>query len=576
MLIFTNLMYGVVKVSTSLLIGANLWFQRTPGNRVEPQDLLEIRQGLVERCLVTQYDPIPTNAPFDTTDVYQLAPNGNEIVNYYLPSTDTNKIPKPYIIPKAVKVGVLTNMLYTYNYYRNSPPDYPKAFPTYNYTNKFLTGIFSNLTVSGFTDNATVFNGDYQLKSDYVFVMGNEVIQYGADYTIFYDFDMYLEKEFVPWVNGLPVIIPDYQSSTLLEYTNYPTINVYNLNTNDLTDAPFVEKTPAIGWPMVNQMADWAHELGATDDNLFNGWRGFGYPPTPMWNERAMLYPTMSIDSTGTNTLSEQPFFFNGEKFGSDYVNEFDLAIPVSSLETFLGTTNVYWFSNTWYQFIAFNDNSITYYSANNDDWPYWANQNEYSIKKQMLTDRYRALSILRSTMNYPIVWKHDTTNNVMYAHGHGTSLGAALSDAAANKGYLTQDGAPYGYMDGAFDGVNYYIDAGSRSTKMIVNINSNISYTSAWFIKGKLYPNVAYHVTNNTFYTYGPAVVTNLYTYVDGAVGGYTNQAISSVISGGDPFSSPVTIGPVTNWYYVKGWATADQDIQLFWDMKYCTGTIP
>ena len=80
---------GYILATASMLIGGNLWFERS-NHSVEPQDISELMNGLQERCIATKSGSYPTNFTGIVTNdsVYSIVEDNKATDFFYI---GTNK-----------------------------------------------------------------------------------------------------------------------------------------------------------------------------------------------------------------------------------------------------------------------------------------------------------------------------------------------------------------------------------------------------------------------------------------------------------------------------------------------------
>jgi len=152
-------------VTISVTIGGALWWNRTGPDAtiMKVDDYIEIYQGCLERCMVTEIanDPqvVITNNVY-TNDVMDwiVDPSGRGF--YYYSTNGTTAAWTNYKIGD----GYTASCVYTDNFgshsYRVSLPDTGSGEMTGG-TNRYIWNAYSNLTISGYVRLPTYINGEY-------------------------------------------------------------------------------------------------------------------------------------------------------------------------------------------------------------------------------------------------------------------------------------------------------------------------------------------------------------------------------------------------------------------------------
>ena len=602
---------GYILATASMLIGGNLWFERS-NHSVEPQDISELMNGLQERCIATKSGSYPTNFTGIVTNdsVYSIVEDNKATDFFYI---GTNK--QYYSNPKLVKSLNYTNKLVSndwqfYGKYVSPPYAVVKTITDYNYSNKWVYGAFETLTIGGF-DDAT-FNGvyTYQTNQWHTFsqIYQNEngkILQMDGWYSWFHDdnFSAYT-MTYAPWFHA--PVENDCWDNIYTQDNFYITCSKGAISTNcNIIDLPLVNNQFIYDWIIPNRLPSFDEFLGIIDRYIFgevrmsDGWNGspansncFFYSfqvGSPAFVYAPYWYPACTTavnDAYGSGYNSS--FYIEPSKYGvSSFDKVADLRMDLSGWG--LASTNYY--GITVY---GFDDNlplPLGYNSLSGD-----TNSLKYTITKHQLQQRYDVLKKLNTYCQLSGVtgnpkWVHTTTNNQYHVQGYG--LGHSLNEAysracsgATNYSYgYSVDGQPYAYSYGQYTTNTSYDDNGNLylsynvfihkkvlSTALIIDLSTNIETEAGYYAKSTAHSFVRYesYSTNDIsiFNDFGTGMISNKFVKFDSVEMGNHGAITSKPISGIDFLS----VGELKlNKWTFKGFVVNNQCLIEKFNFKYC-----
>lgn len=600
-------------------ISSTLWFDRT-NDDIEIQDIIEIREGIIERCLATQFNedngryhtqyapPLDYINTWTNVKTYSLESDGfetDENLIYYesIPAANvvSNAYSAVYSTVQSVEAGNYTTYSYNSQVYKNNPPRTPHASREYNYNERYILGQYDQFVVSGFT-------GDYEdLNDTYVFYAlvngtytykgaGLNHITYTHLETTFSDYVNNFVKPFAPWitVTGLeqnPTVTKgDLMFKTPLTPPDEPTISDYIIQ-----DAPLITTTPVTNFPIRNRIGTYTEEIGFIDKTLvgdiligekdnegyYVAFRSMFYGP--------FVYPSMTPISDffgGTSDYTKYGFYIAQSKWNVDtYSNTRSdlLIVPTSfwdsiALDGDVVSTVVMSNSNPIGTAYGFGDNKLDVV----EDESITIAQNSHSITKTMLTQRRKALSwfdtILLGATGVDLVrtvkWDVNEEDNGRIASGYGPTFLQAKDDAITNETTFVSNTAPYAYnlaIKIADD--NFYFEYGSvknriRCDYIYPELKCDVSYYA--------YSNVKSGLTSSSnnyslFNSFDVAMVQDKFVIVenDGAEA-YRSSCMSGTIDADPLFElcvEPANIGD----RQAKSFQALDMDVMAKFTMEHC-----
>lgn len=154
--------YGTAIAAGLILTGTLVWFESR--TQVKMRDVLEIYQGLYERCAATRYTDAFTSSLFPTqavvTNITFVFGTNDPSGAYWVEWSGTNSATTNYYRTVTATNYYVTTNHFPYGRFQVYPPKVRQTF-TYLTTNKYIFGGYSNYTLSGFTGSITNFNGSY-------------------------------------------------------------------------------------------------------------------------------------------------------------------------------------------------------------------------------------------------------------------------------------------------------------------------------------------------------------------------------------------------------------------------------
>lgn len=628
---FTFLRNSVVSIIVGTVIGTSLWFDRTD-NQVQIQDIIELKQGYVERCLATQWayggslDPAPTPKQMHIT--------GDDALSYY-PST-TNLIDPPptkKYVNVELQDGINLQSDLAYNWlglaFRTAPPSYTHTYNEYDCDNKYILGLYKTITVNGFVDGPdpyyqgwSMYNTTYTIR-DYSGGQFNYTnndgigMYYTKDLMFFGDYNSSLSfahKQFYPKISA-PVICEDYyfmyepvtnNSVTItvgsLFYDRYitnivngvPVITTVNA-TNALYSAPVLTSAvTTVGWATVNKIPSYNQFIKPIDDGLLgriSPWlEGCTFLFTSLFRPSAQYTEGGECTPFAGGSLGYDSWFIDPAKYGLDNItNAAQLNYDMSALWTTLAFTNRMWYSN-YTEYVAFTDNNIATNTSSETMYPTTIEQgsNAFKITQKMLTERYQAIQKLKTSVihgfTFPSLqvgyydnyqWMPDIPTNQFVVYGTGNSYANALA-ACTNYTYSTVTGAPHCYgLVRRISPTNWRIEGYKRSgylNNLCINSNtqSKIIYYAKSFKPTWIGP---YPPESVTYYNFGNPLVEDYFKIIqtDGGYAYRTNAVSNVLIGNNDPKASLPSQPTSDGKYTIKGFMVNDALMTAEWDFQYC-----
>lgn len=602
----TTLEYGVVKVSSDLAIGSNIWSERTTNN-IQVQDIIELSQGLVERCLCTQFGEDTTPPDYNgDTEVYVLESDGTKNEYYFYKeysnangdvSSEDYKI--NYSNVEKVYVGNSCSIALTNDYYYNSGVNFGTMYPwttnhSYetNYDQRYIIGYYESITVSGFPSEYSYFNGVYY-SNENIFNVGyglakedgTAYLTYNESVTYLYDniFEGF-QKTFSPLVNG------NMTYNGFLPYTETPYItftlgDLVKLNPDEEDETKIKYKIVSVpinkfvnlfnGWLIPNRLSSWGNTLGMIDGKLLGADYISHYPKY----NRLMLPTEYNID------IYFQPYFINQAKFGVDYYDSRnDLNIDMDTLFTDIGGK----ITPSW----GFYDNNFVPERVSQVLLP---TASKLNIEKEMLTQRFKAIKYLNTSLCGGLSWKADKENNKVSGYGSGITFNGAFLSAVANLTYSTSDEAPYAYtrcfmraLTEDLNGYYFYIEACSGqlecsylqplfSAEMFFYAKTDKILPAPYF---PVYPFNPITVDDNEYYEYGEPILESSYVKLNATSDTHiidNEEELCDIVLGAvNPASTLCAEPTVSGSCSTKGFRVSNQDLMAQWSsLKYCVDDI-
>jgi len=629
---------NVLTIPTSAVIGSDLWFNRTGGkeNHIEIIDIIELREGLIERCYATQYreDNGKYNTGYVTeantwsiTDVYSLSNSANDTIHYfnpYIPAEDeivtyANIVDSAsyttYVLPQSVKSGEYKTYFWESQVWSKAPPMYPGYTQELDYTTKYIIGKYLTLTVSGFTGDYTTFNGEYYYY-DYLDYLGNGVfyhvyfqtdgggeLYFNETETQYFTYDgyWYFIKDFPPFIRGV-AIEQSYLDECIVTATRgaLATIDPSNASSKTIIyDAPFIQRTPINGWFIPNRLDTWEKELGTIDEWLI-GTINYRLFPNPTYYYRfgAMLFPAI-IYPTGidiSDDYEKMGFFIEPTLWDCDtFDRRFDLKIDIDTLFTqieSLGSIQKITMPSpfTGY-FYGFGDNVVNYSNFSGTLYPSSVKQGKYNLTKTMLFQRYEAIKAMQYNLLgatgvdgiSSIHWINEdlgTTNNTFFADGYGSSMADAKANALADIIWYSSNVRPYLYT------ACYHTTSSNYYYKMagVKAVLKNDFMTNLFDSEIKYYANSTNCITNITtlaetpivdYDVWGETLVENKYKQFDSEAVAKRSNSQSNVIVGDYDITSALfnpQDPPNDNQWSIKGFKVNGEEAMCKWTFNHCT----
>jgi len=497
-LVLTGLVYAVSTVIPYL--SNSIWTERTD-NQIQPQDVFFLMNMYQERTLCTRWGQPSTNwTPTIPTDKYSITP-GSPTTNYFYIGTNKQFYIDPVLIAEKTPI---TN-LYTsgnFDWYEQKPvtlthsfidpfPSFPNTFYDYDYSNRWIVGVYDSFLISGFSNND--FNGLYvnqvetnqfypvviTTKDHYAFINQNGIeLYYSANGTFFEDnrgagYGDYYESLLPPWLGALV-----YDDSTWAHYPLYdpfyitcirgnrlttPVISMVGTNsvTNNIPvpidDSPCYKTSIVDDWVLLNRIPSYETLFSQMDAGIF------GYPDTTTYSTNV---PTTifsaSEDSSpmvwgGWNYPQKDNFhiiigqdifwvqnygcYIDSSFWGVNYTTNWSewLYHP----ETW-GLTNKYQDTNSGAWIVNFDSNVSVPSNSPNTRLNKNMFQQRYDVLKKMDTLVIKRNGGQYINPNSTPFWESISSNNTYYGYGYGDTPFLAFYAAKTNGYYGTELSPPY------------------------------------------------------------------------------------------------------------------------------------
>jgi hypothetical protein len=595
--------YGIF-VSTAATIGTVLWYDR-PDHMIKLEDRLELRMGYAERCLATQISH--AGDPYiSTVTAYEPGTVGVETVTFSYPdpldptnqlvgirtntffipdpADPTNQIERPYSI---IAPHVVTGLAW---YPPSSciviPPGSAGTVVSYDYSNRFYIGAWSNAIVSGFVGSQYLGrNGTYSNNTSInSYTRGFLFKKVGGGFFDYFTYDGHatifsgtsgqeLTRAMLPWFNDLPAV----GTST----TQYPVVTM--TNRFDYVDHPLFTVEPFSGWPTLSIMDSWAVEMGIIDKGLFGEFITTPANSTSVVTRfqiyNSLLWGDRYIKATNEliTPIYLAPSNFNIEAFGSPT----NLALDVPGLMTNIGgvSSNLFGFSPLW----LFPD--IRVYRSG-----FWVNYARLGFQpsRALFEMRYNAVQALKTTLSWSTVWRRAETTNFYIWQGTGSNWAEAVAGAGLVASYGLDGFSPMCMTMGRRDSASAYTFRAARRSAFLAAscINTNTQSALAFYAQGGTYYEfpipwswsiLTTNLQANTFFNYGEAGTVSNYCRIDNALTMATrSNAVSTVALGGNsPLTEicdePIAIGAST----AKGYYIEDGEIMIDWAFRHCVNSL-
>lgn len=582
---WTPIKYGTWIVTGLIITGTLVYL--TTRTQVKSVDIIELYQGLYERCLATYQNagtsflwPVTVTNQYTNFTFGALDASGKYWLDY-----DTNGLRRTNYYHKVTKTNTLT-VIQTFpsGYYGVTPQRVPWVF-AWGSTNRYIWGGYTQLVVSGITGATATNNGTYQWQSRSatgsvvadVYANtnpANGVKLYDYGYQGKYVVDKWLSAKLAaaytlrgdspvlgPWrgVTGPLRVSPSGLSDNLLRDAPCPT-NEFHYGAMDWhTDSRFV----------------WFDGANENDP---------GGPFTGAWAPDKYRALIMLIGLLGT---TNHPYLDDSQTDGSGHFVGFT-TLPGNNYTQFWARTG----SNIGYVVTKTNylDSAAVPILMWYDEQPGMGLITNYSaiaqwnIAKSNMLDRYEMLNHLKWTMqpdHFSVggwnVWT-TTVNNTFYWEGSSTnSWTEAKANCAADSPTVTKvSSTPYEYTVGTYDGSTWSAKAYARCSKLVIGLSTAMTCVIDWY-------DLSDKPSGGTVNTYGQGSTAlvedelawwNTTTNGESDIAGFTSPFLGSSNFPSSVWCSEPSAGQTRKcgWLAVDGY---DRTVAK-WQFQYCTNAVP